>query len=70
MCDVMCDVIKQNESELTNTDFEIQPNKTDNFFVSCYLFVFIFLSFVFILCFLLHSHFIQTRLLLLPLVWH
>ena len=30
----ICDVIKQNESELANTDFKIYPNKTDNFFVS------------------------------------
>ena len=28
----MCDVIKQNESELTNTVFKIQPNKADSFF--------------------------------------
>ena len=30
----ICDVIKQNESEPANTDFKIQPNKADNFFVS------------------------------------
>ena len=30
-----CDVIKQNESELTNTVFKIQPNKADSFF--CFL---------------------------------
>ena len=32
--DHRCDVIKQNESELTNTDFKIKQNKADNFFVS------------------------------------
>ena len=30
-----CDVIKQNESELANTVFKIQPNKADSFF--CFL---------------------------------
>ena len=30
-----CDVIKQNELELTNTVFKIQPNKADSFF--CFL---------------------------------
>ena len=32
---IICDVIKQNESELTNTVFKIQPNKADSFF--CFL---------------------------------
>ena len=31
----ICDVIKQNESELANTVFKIQPNKADSFF--CFL---------------------------------
>ena len=33
--DNICDVIKQNESELTNTVFKIQPNKANSFF--CFL---------------------------------
>ena len=32
---ITCDVIKQNESELANTVFKIQPNKPDSFF--CFL---------------------------------
>ena len=34
-CISICDVIKQNESELANTVFKIQPNKADRFF--CFL---------------------------------
>ena len=36
LCDTMllCDVIKQNEAELINTDFKIKPNKADNFLFS------------------------------------
>ena len=30
----ICGVIKQTESEFANTDFKIQPNKTDNIFAS------------------------------------
>ena len=29
---IICDVIKQNESELANTVVKIQPNKADSFF--------------------------------------
>ena len=32
---LICDVIKQNESELANTLFRMQPNKADSFF--CFL---------------------------------
>ena len=31
----ICDVIKQNQSEVGNIDFKIQPNKADNVF--CFL---------------------------------
>ena len=31
----ICDVIKQNELELANIDFQIWPNRGDKFFVSC-----------------------------------
>ena len=30
----ICDVIKQNELELANTNYKIKPNKADSFFVS------------------------------------
>ena len=33
--EVICDVIKQNQSELGNIDFEIEPNKAENVF--CFL---------------------------------
>ena len=35
LCMCICDVIKQNESELANTVFKIQPNKADSLF--CFL---------------------------------
>ena len=31
----MCDVIKQNQSEVGNIDFKIEPNKAENIF--CFL---------------------------------
>ena len=31
----ICDVIKQNESELANTVLKIQPNIANSFFYSC-----------------------------------
>ena len=34
---IICDVIKQNESQLANTDFEIKPIERINFL--CFLFV-------------------------------
>ena len=37
-CNTKCDAIKQNQSEVGNIDFKIQPNKAEN--VLCFLFFF------------------------------
>ena len=49
--DYVCDVVKQNELELANTVFKIQPNKADSFFcfLFCFVFVFVFVFFCSIL---------------------
>ena len=38
----ICDVIKQNQSEVGNIDFKIEPNKAENIF--CFLLCFCFLQ--------------------------